>query len=319
MNETPVDIRDVKIFWERNPVAAQAIATEPGTPEYFRAFDALREDDTCEPPYLSEAIHGYSTSAGLKVLDVGSGNGYVLMHYALNGAEAYGVDLTPRAVDLCRKRFLQASLPGTFTEIDGDHLPYPDATFDIVCAMGVLHHVGDPQPMVDEIYRTLKPGGRLIVMLYHRNSWKNLVLLRLRRLLDPAYRGLSQQQALNRNDGDDCPLAVVYSRREAAALFSRFVNHRFTINQLSWRQLFMLPPLVRLAERWLPPASRSWPARTLGWNLYLDAERPVETKAESRRVAIPSTGRRLSSSAGPASSAPTSCGCCGRKSRVESL
>ncbi len=276
MNEPPVAIADVKAFWEKNPVAAEGIAAGFGTVEYFHTFDALREDDACEPPYLSEAIHGYANAAGKKVLDVGCGNGYVLQHYAMHGADVHAVDLTLAAVELCRKRFAQAGLKGAFTEIDGNHLPYPDATFDIVCSMGVLHHVADPRPMVDEIYRALKPGGELIVMLYHRHSWKNLVLLRLRRLFDPAYRGMSQQQALNHNDGDDCPLALVYSRNETRALFNRFAAHRFTVNQLSWRQLFMLPPLVRLAERLLPPASRCWPARTLGWNLYLHAVKPTD-------------------------------------------
>lgn len=282
MSEPRVSVDAVKAFWEQNPVAAEGIAAAPGTAEYFRLFDERREDDACEPPYVSEAVHGYSTSAGLKVLDVGCGNGYVLLQYARNGAEVHGVDLTARAIDLSRQRFAQAGLSGTFTEVDGDHLPYPDQTFDIVCSMGVLHHVANPRPMVEEMFRTLKPGGRAIVMLYHRGSWRNLVLVRLRRLFDPAFRGLTQQQALNRTDGDDCPLAMVYSRREMKALFNQFEGHRFTVNQLSWRQLLMLPPLVRLANRWLPPASRCWPARTLGWNLYMQAVRPPDGKAAGR-------------------------------------
>src|SRR6185436_8107010 len=190
--------------------------------------------DDCEPPAVSEAIHGYSTSKGLKVLDIGCGNGYVLFQYARHGAEVTGVDLTRTAVELSRKRFALAGMPGEFLEVDGNSLPFPDACFDIVCSMGVLHHVADPRPMVEQMFRVLKPGGRLIVMLYHRYSWKNLVLLRLRRLFDPRYRGKTQQQALNMNDGDECPLALVYSRKEAAALFSKFSAIEFSLTQLSW-------------------------------------------------------------------------------------
>jgi len=108
-------------------------------------------------------------------------------------------------------------------------------------------------------------------MLYHRCSWRNLVLLRLRRLVDPRYRGKTQQEALNMNDGDACPLALVYSRSEAAALFSAFSQIEFTLTQLSWRKPLMLPPLVRLAEGLLPPASECWPARAMGWNLNICA------------------------------------------------
>jgi SAM-dependent methyltransferase len=270
----PVDIGSVKAFWEQNPVAAEAILEEPGTAEFFRAFDALREADDCEPYAISDAIHGYSTSGGLRVLDVGCGNGYVLYQYARNGATVAGVDLTRTAVELSRRRFALGGLPGKFHEVDGNNLPFPDNHFDIVCSMGVLHHISNPRPMVDEMFRILKPGGRLIVMLYHRYSWKNLVLLRLRRLLDPRYRGKTQQEALNMNDGDACPLALVYSRKEAAALFSRFSQIEFQLTQLSWRQLFMLSPLVKLAERHLPPSSECWPARWLGWNLNIWAVKP---------------------------------------------
>ncbi|MBR1244181.1 class I SAM-dependent methyltransferase [Bradyrhizobium sp. AUGA SZCCT0274] len=278
---SPDDVRieTVRDFWQKNPVAAADIAAELGTAGYFEAFDALREHDDCEPYVLSDRIHGYSSAQGLKVLDIGCGNGYVLFQYARNGADVTGVDLTATAIDLSRKRFAQGGLTGSFVEIDGEHLPFPDDHFDIVCSMGVLHHVVNPQPMVDEIYRVLKPGGRIIVMLYHRYSWKNIVLLRLRRLFDPKFRGKSHQQVLNMNDGDECPLALVYSRREAAQLFHRFVGIEFMLTFLSWKQLFMLPPLVRLAQRYLPPSSHSLPARWMGWNLNIHAIKPASQKA----------------------------------------
>ena len=82
-----VELGRVKAFWDKNPVAAAAIAADLGTAEYFMAFDALRESEDCEPFVFSEAIHGYSKAAGRKVLDVGCGNGYVLYQYARHGAE----------------------------------------------------------------------------------------------------------------------------------------------------------------------------------------------------------------------------------------
>lgn len=157
-----VAIGRVKAFWEQNPVAAEAIGEEHGTPGYFRAFDSLREADDCEPYAISEAIHGYSKSKGLKVLDVGCGNGYVLFQYARHGAEVTGVDLTKAAVELSRKRFALGGLPGEFLEVDGNSLLFPDESFDIICSMGVLHHISDARPMVAEIFRVLKPGGQLI-------------------------------------------------------------------------------------------------------------------------------------------------------------
>ena len=42
--------------------------------------------------------------------------------------------------------------------------------------MGVLHHIADPRPMLDEMHRVLRPGGEVIVMMYHRYSWKQMVV-----------------------------------------------------------------------------------------------------------------------------------------------
>lgn len=264
----------VKSFWEDNPVAASGIDAQPGTAEFYARFDAIREADDCEPYEYSDLIHGYSTSQGKRVLDVGCGNGYVLSRYAMNGAEVFGVDMTQRAVDLSRRRFELADLQGSFQTTDGASLPFEDNSFDIACSMGVLHHIEDPRPMVDEMFRVLKPGGKIILMLYYRYSWKTIVIMRLKRLFHPNYRGKSQQQALNMNDGDDCPLALVYSKAEARALLSRFEGHNCRLNQLSWKQLFLIAPLARALKPLLPRQSDNVIARTLGWNLYIEATKP---------------------------------------------
>ena len=273
---TAVTNRQVQVFWESHPVAAAALAAIPGTHKFYRQFDVLREADDCEPYPFSNRIHGYDRAAGKRVLDVGCGNGYVLERYARHGAEVFGIDLTETALGLSRQRFALAALKAEFRPTDGNTIPYPDDHFDIVCAMGVLHHIANPRPMVTEMRRVLRPGGELILMLYHRHSWKYHVVLRLKRLFDPRYRGKSQAEALNMNDGADCPLARVYSKAEARRLLADFADIRFTVNLLSWKQLFLSKRLAR----WLVPtrpASESWFARRFGWNLYVSARKPWRT------------------------------------------
>ncbi len=262
---------EVKAFWESSPVAAEGIHAIPGTAEFFKAFDTLREADDCEPWEFSNYIHGYSEAAGSRVLDVGCGNGYVLAQYARLGADVAGVDLTQTAVDLSKARFALAGLKGEFALTNGERLPYADGSFDIVCSMGVLHHIENPRPMLSEMRRVLRPGGRIILMLYHQRSWKYHVVFRVKRLLDPRYRGKSQAEALNMNDGGSCPLAKVYTREQARALLGGFVDHRFELNQLSWRQLLLVPGLDRFLRPVLPAANRNIFARTMGWALYITA------------------------------------------------
>src|SRR5205085_10922814 len=137
-------------FWERSPVAANAIRYALGTPDYFAYYDALREAN--ESPTFSEALHEYSAFAGRRVLDVGSGNAYVLSRYAAAGAHVYGVDLTRAAGALCRQRFELMKLSGDFLVANAESLPFNDETFDCVCSMGVLHHTPDTARAVGEVF-----------------------------------------------------------------------------------------------------------------------------------------------------------------------
>lgn len=267
-------INDIKNFWESNPVAAAAIDAEIGSEEYFLKFDQLREADNCEPYEFSNKIHGYEKSKGLKVLDVGCGNGYVLSKYAQHGAQVYGVDLTEKAIYLSKKRFENSNLQGYFSETDGMTLEFKDNYFDIVCSMGVLHHVHDPKPMLNEMIRVLKPGGEMILMLYNRYSFKYQVLFRLYRHIFPIYKGKSLEQITNMNDGEECPLAKVYSKSQVDKLLYRMENVTYKTNQLSWEQLFIVPSIGRRLSKYLPDSSESVFARHWGWNLYVNARKP---------------------------------------------
>src|SRR6185312_8029573 len=79
------------------------------------------------------------------------------------------------------RRFELFNLPGTFHVADAERLDFPDNSFDIVYSHGVLHHTPDTAGAIREVHRVLRPGGRALVMLYHRNSYNyrvNIGLLR---------------------------------------------------------------------------------------------------------------------------------------------
>lgn len=255
------DLQSVRRFWEANPVAARSVPHPLGTPEYFSYYDQLREQN--ESVEFSAALHEYASFAGKQVLDVGCGNGYVLSRFAQKGARVCGVDLTHTAVDLCRKRFAWMRLPGRFVQSNAEQLPFPDATFDCVCSMGVLHHTPDTARAVAEVFRVLKPGGRLIVMFYHRNSLQ----MRLKFPLMRWMRGKPMQESINEVDGVGNPKGDVYSREELHALLGSFRQHDIFAGSMPWHAM---GPAAAL----LPAAARRALERRLGWFLYAKAIRP---------------------------------------------
>lgn len=257
-----VSIDSVKSFWDANPLSTRAIPHPLGTIEYFEYYDKLRE--TNESMEFSYRLHEYKDFAGKKVLDVGSGNGYVLSKYAQEGAEVYGVDLTPTAIDLCQRRFSFLGLNGHFQEANAEELPFEDSFCDCVCSMGVLHHVPNTEKAVKEIYRVLKPGGRLIVMFYHRNSAKYRILFPLA----SAVKGKSIQQLVNEVDGVGNPKGEVYSESELRHLLRHFQKLEFSGGFL--RGEHIVPKIGKfIPHGLLRPFENKW-----GWFLYAKGIKP---------------------------------------------
>jgi 2-polyprenyl-3-methyl-5-hydroxy-6-metoxy-1,4-benzoquinol methylase len=106
---------------------------------------------------------------GKQVLDAGCGTGEYSCWYARRGAQVTAIDLSgpslkigaeyARKEGLTNIRFEKRSVLG---------LDLPDASFDYVYSMGVLHHTPDPYGGFQELCRVLRPGGIIMVSLYNR-------------------------------------------------------------------------------------------------------------------------------------------------------
>src|SRR3954470_13900558 len=112
--------------WTADPCGSDRVAGEPGTREYFE--DLLRARQAYAP-WMSEELD-YAGAAGQDVLDVGCGQGIDVASYALAGANATGVDLTPRHVELAAAHTAALGLRATVVQGDAESLPFEDARFD---------------------------------------------------------------------------------------------------------------------------------------------------------------------------------------------
>ena len=135
-----------------------------------------------------------------KVLDVGCGDGDTLSQLKKLGWETHGLDIDVRAIEIARKRGINAKL-GTFREIS----KYPDNYFDAIRLYHVIEHIDDPSLCLSLIRKKLKREGELligtpniksIVAFLFKSYWYNLDTPRHLFLFSPQTLG----KLLNKNN-----------------------------------------------------------------------------------------------------------------------
>lgn len=116
----------------------------------------------CGNPILLADLH-----PGEVVLDLGSGGGLDVILSARRvspGGRAYGVDFLPEMLDLARSNAAEAGVTNVeFLEGMIEDLPLPDASVDVVISNCVINLAPDKAPVLAEIARVLRPGGRVAV------------------------------------------------------------------------------------------------------------------------------------------------------------
>jgi SAM-dependent methyltransferase len=162
-------IDDVRTYWNEHIHDLEITRHPVGSRGFFDDLDAYHFEKLHHLLRLVD-FDGYR---GRRVLEVGCGAAIDLARFARGGAVAAGVDLAPSAIELARANFAQQGLQADLRVGSGEALPFPDDTFDLVYAHGVVQYTADPQRLVEECRRVLKPGGAAIFQVYNRISWLN--------------------------------------------------------------------------------------------------------------------------------------------------
>lgn len=144
----------------------------------FNAFEAAGWENQAEPydrffaPITSRVItegdlvRAAGVDPGSRVLDVGTGPGYLAAACATVGAAVVGIDIAEAMVDLA-----QSAHPDVeFRQGHAEDLPFDDDTFDAVMGNFTILHVGRPEIAAYEFARVLAPGGRLLLTTWDEPS-----------------------------------------------------------------------------------------------------------------------------------------------------
>jgi ubiquinone/menaquinone biosynthesis C-methylase UbiE/catechol 2,3-dioxygenase-like lactoylglutathione lyase family enzyme len=142
--------------------------------EWDASYDAPTTRGHWQRARLEAAVRLVGQGPGA-LLEVGVGSGRLLARLAERGWEVVGIDAAPRMLELARER-----VPGARLEVARvEELPFEDASFDAVVAIGVLEY-SELEASLRELARVLRPGGRAVLGLLNSAApavvWSRLAM-----------------------------------------------------------------------------------------------------------------------------------------------
>lgn len=225
---------------------------QPFSLQWFLSIEHYRHGR--EARWLPRVLE-FTKHPGETVLGLGFGLGTDWLQFARHGAAVIVCSGNPSQLTLIQRNFQLRGLEGRFLHASATALPLESGSIDVVCINGLLQQVAQPQAVVEEVYRLLKPGGKVIALTaakYDVDFWADLMLWWRRWL--PMCRPPREP-------------GLRYSRRRLSQLFRSFEAHRLHRRQLRRSEI---PHLWRLVP--VPLLER-----VLGRVLILKAFKPVST------------------------------------------
>ena len=157
--------------WEQ---AVLWLREQPGREQLVR--DCYFDDPLIEAAwrYYNEAewrcVRSFLPKPPGEALDVGAGRGIASYALALDGWSVTALEPDPSPLvgaEAIRSLARESGLRIEVIQQWGEHLPFPDNSFDIIHARQVLHHADDLEALCKELYRVLRPGGNLLATREH--------------------------------------------------------------------------------------------------------------------------------------------------------
>ena len=256
---TQPDIQTVQSYWNARPCNIRHSPLPIGTREYF---DEVEKRKYFVEPHIP-GFAQFERWKGKKVLEVGCGIGTDTINFARGGALVTAVDLSEESLKLARERAKIFGLEEkiSFHQANAEELSsfVPIAAYDLVYSFGVIHHTPNPSNAIAQITRYMTPTSELRMMLYAKNSWKNIMI----------EAGFDQPEAQH-----GCPFAWTFTADDVRNLLSGF-------NILEMKQAHIFPFVVEKYVKYeyeVAPWFANMPKnmfaaleKSLGWHMLITA------------------------------------------------
>ena len=273
-----VPVERVREYWDARPCNIRHSPRPVGSQEYFNEVEFRKYRVEPHIPDFAE----FDRWRGKRVLEIGCGIGTDTINFARHGAAVTAVDLSEKSLAVARQRAEVFGLSDrvNFVRADAEELDralHSAASYDLVYSFGVIHHTPNPDRVLEQIRKQLKPGGELRVMVYNRRSWK--VLWIILALGKGRFWKAEDLIAQHSEAQTGCPVTYSYTRRggrdwlEQAGfkVTSSTVDHIFSYRIADYLQYRYVKVWY---FRWIPSRAFRWLEKRLGWHLLLRAEAP---------------------------------------------
>lgn len=110
--------------------------------------------------HLGMRVLQYLAFKSSSILDLGCGEGTRLNLISTKKSKNFGIDISPKAISLAKKRFPHLN----FLVGDIEKIPFPADTFDLVYSAFTFEHLDNPEKVIKEALRVLKDNGKLVIV-----------------------------------------------------------------------------------------------------------------------------------------------------------
>ena len=192
------------------------------------------------------------------LLDIGCGTGLFVEKYIADGGTAVGIDISQGMLRQARRRCVQTD----FTAGTGENLPFADASFDAIASLLAFSYMKDPEGMLSEAYRVLKPGGCIAICTLGKKLLTRGI---------PAIYQLGDKLKINHVAAHDFG-EHYFNEEEMLELFTGAGFTGVETNWCSFAHKGLIDPLFKFAQRVEPFVERRLPQ--LAYNICVKGTKP---------------------------------------------